>query len=312
MNQNPLVSIIIPCYNAESYIQRSLNSAISQNYRNIEVICVDNNSTDNTCEILKEFSVKNPNVKLYSESRKGACFARNFGLSVAKGEWIQFLDADDEILPDKIKHQIELLATSVCTQSSSLFIAGNEYWIRDSGEKIEFHKFKYNCWIDLIEGTLGDTCSNLWSRKGLEAINGWDNNLNSSQELDLMFRLLKSGAGVIYDPVINTHTYQQSSNSISSGNQLQNTLRALDLRILIGIYLKSHSMLDAAKDSLYFALLTRLETIYGLSRKDFRERYKVCKLHGFQLLRCKKLSLSKRMLLRTFGLQKFLLLKYRS
>ena len=105
-----LVSIIVPCYNVEDYISDCLDSAISQTYRPIEIIAIDNNSIDNTFSILKEYEVNYPRlIKVIREKKQGASATRNKGLSVASGKWIQFLDADDIIYPNKIKSQIELV-----------------------------------------------------------------------------------------------------------------------------------------------------------------------------------------------------------
>ena len=93
----PVVSIIIPCFNAEDCIQRSLDSALAQTYEAVEIICVDNGSTDNTWGKLEGFKVEHPELVLLKEAQKGAGAARNCGLRAAKGEWIQFLDADDFI-----------------------------------------------------------------------------------------------------------------------------------------------------------------------------------------------------------------------
>ena len=103
-----LVSVIIPCYNVEKYIEECIESVVSQTYNNLEIICVDNNSTDKTWNILCQIKEKYP-ILLEKELKAGAGAARNKGLSIAKGDWIQFLDADDLLLPQKIEHQISLV-----------------------------------------------------------------------------------------------------------------------------------------------------------------------------------------------------------
>jgi glycosyltransferase involved in cell wall biosynthesis len=105
------VSVIVPVYNCAEYIRESLYSAIHQTYPStaVEIIVVDDGSTDNTLEIIKEISCHRSNMRVFSQSNQGPSAARNFGLSQARGDYIQFLDADDIILPLKLEKQIALL-----------------------------------------------------------------------------------------------------------------------------------------------------------------------------------------------------------
>ena len=93
MNDDSLVSVIIPAYNAGKYIELAIKSVLNQSYTNIEIIVVNDGSTDNTLEILSQFS----EVKTISTINKGVSLARNVGIDASKGEYIFFLDADDEL-----------------------------------------------------------------------------------------------------------------------------------------------------------------------------------------------------------------------
>ena len=92
---NQLVSIIIPVYNVALYLERCLNSVLSQTYENYEVIIVNDGSTDNSLEICKRYSKQYKRIKTYDQVNQGVSAARNFGLSRANGEYICFIDADD-------------------------------------------------------------------------------------------------------------------------------------------------------------------------------------------------------------------------
>ena len=104
-----LISIIIPAYNVEVYIEECIHSAFAQTYNPIEVLCIDNNSTDNTWQKIKQLQETYPSLLIEKELKPDATAARYKGLSLSKGEWIQFLDADDLLLPEKIEHQAKLL-----------------------------------------------------------------------------------------------------------------------------------------------------------------------------------------------------------
>jgi len=100
----PLVSIIIPTYNSWKYLPETVRSAVSQNYPHVEIIVIDDGSTDATRELFPEF--ERQGVICIRQNNAGASSARNNGLGIAKGDYVQFLDADDIMHPDKIKQQV--------------------------------------------------------------------------------------------------------------------------------------------------------------------------------------------------------------
>ncbi len=103
METNPLISVMMPTYNNGKYIKQAIDSIYAQNYNNIEIIVIDDGSTDNTKEILQQYK----NIKYFYMEHKGISFARNKALECAKGEYIAFCDSDDYWLPNKLKTQIE-------------------------------------------------------------------------------------------------------------------------------------------------------------------------------------------------------------
>ena len=105
MKSSPLVSIIIPCYNRENYITDALNSALNQTYENIEIIVVDDGSTDNSVAVLTKYGDK---INLIQQKNKGVSAARNTGLRLASGDYIIFLDSDDWLSEDLVEHHIQM------------------------------------------------------------------------------------------------------------------------------------------------------------------------------------------------------------
>ncbi|RYZ94782.1 MAG: glycosyltransferase family 2 protein, partial [Sphingobacteriaceae bacterium] len=104
---SPLVSIIIPLYNAEDHIAETIRCTAGQTWQNKEIIIIDDGSADNSVAVAKAF--ESDLIKVYSQANKGASAARNTGLKYAKGDYIQFLDADDMLSPDKIEQQVTKL-----------------------------------------------------------------------------------------------------------------------------------------------------------------------------------------------------------
>ena len=90
------ISIIIPVYNTEKYLKKCLDSIINQTLKSLEIICIDDCSTDNCLHILKEYQLKDNRIKIIEQKEnKGQGVARNLGLNIAEGEYIMFLDPDD-------------------------------------------------------------------------------------------------------------------------------------------------------------------------------------------------------------------------
>jgi Glycosyltransferases involved in cell wall biogenesis len=104
----PLVSIIIPCYNAARWLGETLDSAFAQTWPNKEIILVDDGSTDESLAIARRYETRG--LRLLAQPNRGASSARNNGLAAARGDFIQFLDADDLLAPDKLTRQLEMAA----------------------------------------------------------------------------------------------------------------------------------------------------------------------------------------------------------
>ena len=102
----PKVSVIIPVYNVEAYLRKCLDSVVNQTLKDIEIICVDDGSTDGSAAILEEYAAKDVRIKIIKQENAGVNVARKEGLKLATGEWITFCDADDWIEPDAIEKMV--------------------------------------------------------------------------------------------------------------------------------------------------------------------------------------------------------------
>ena len=95
MNNTDLISVIIPVYNVEQYLNRCVDSVINQTYKNLEIILIDDGSTDNSGKICDEYSQKDKRVKVIHQKNMGVSNSRNKGINIAKGKYITFVDSDD-------------------------------------------------------------------------------------------------------------------------------------------------------------------------------------------------------------------------
>ena len=121
--KQPLVSVIIPVYNGETYVADAIRSALGQTYQALECVVIDDGSTDGTVSRVREFGEA---VRLVEKENAGVSSARNAGAAIARGEYLAFLDSDDVWLPDKIEAQIELFQ-----EQPDLGLTYTGYWIVD-------------------------------------------------------------------------------------------------------------------------------------------------------------------------------------
>ena len=229
---NIRVSIIIPAYNVENYLDDCVQSCVElQNVDACELIIVDNNSSDQSLIVAQRWQAKYPHfIQVVTELKKGAGAARNTGLRMAKGEWIQFLDADDLLKPEKIKHQLDLIYQSGQTPS---FVAGSFVRLKTNGKSIPKIVTPRSPFLNLLwgYGACGITSSNLWNAEWLRKTGGFDENQSSSQETHLMFALLKLHPAVLWDKELYTTVRERNDGSqISSGKQDGLTRNFFELR----------------------------------------------------------------------------------
>lgn len=99
LHKTPLISVIVPVYNTSAYLSECLQSIVSQTFQNIEIICVNDGSTDDSLQILQNFAANDKRIKIISQPNRGLSAARNAGLRLAKGRYVMFVDSDDSLLP---------------------------------------------------------------------------------------------------------------------------------------------------------------------------------------------------------------------
>jgi glycosyltransferase involved in cell wall biosynthesis len=262
------ISVIIPCYNVETYIEEGLLSVLNQTLPAREIICIDDGSTDNTIQIIRNLQEKFPNkIYLYlNEKNRGATYTRNRGLAIAKGDFIQFFDADDILLPDKFEHQIKII--SECSFSPDIIV--NDFQRKNIDGTFETYTFPADdAWCGLLEGRLGVTTSNLYRRENVIAVRGWTEELLSSQEYDLMFRMLVAGSLVLFDTKIISYNRERISGSITKSDPAGKWIRFINLRERIYNYLSANSMLKPERlESFRKIMFDSIRILYKYNKKE--------------------------------------------
>lgn len=241
---NPLVSILIPCYNSEQNLSETIKSALAQTWKNIEIIIVDDGSTDNSLAVAKSF--ESSIVKVISQENQGQSASENRAFAESQGDFIEYLDADDLLAPDKIERQIKLLG------NSDSFVACCE-WSR-------FYKFPREAifipqplWKDLDpvdwlvcaweRHYMMHGATWLIPRKIAEKAGAWDERLSLINDFDYFSRVLLASEGVKFCPGARTY-YRSGNNTSLSGSKSEKARQSEFLALSLGtsnLLVKEHS-----------------------------------------------------------------------
>ncbi|WP_348260836.1 glycosyltransferase [Telmatobacter sp. DSM 110680] len=199
----PLVSILIPAHNAENWIAETLRSAISQTWPNTEIIVVDDGSIDRTGEIARSF--EEDGVRVFRQPNQGAAAARNTAYSLCHGDYIQWLDADDLLAPEKISKQMEL----VQGEDGKLTALSSEYGtFMYRTDRSQFNPSALWCCLTPVEWLIRKMGQNLYmqtatwliSRELSEAAGPWDSSLFCDDDGEYFCRVLMASDGVRFCP----------------------------------------------------------------------------------------------------------------
>jgi glycosyltransferase involved in cell wall biosynthesis len=186
---NPKVSVIIPTKNRATYVSSAIRSVLCQTFRDFEVIVIDAASTDNTKEVISNFSDKR--VRLFFEKKdRGVSASRNLGIVLSKGEFIAFLDDDDQWTQRKLEKQLELIRSR--PNVGVVFSGG--YWILEDGKLLGIYlpSVRGNIFPKILETNFVGNCSGVLVRRECLDKNGrFDESLRAGEDWDMWIRLAK-------------------------------------------------------------------------------------------------------------------------
>ncbi len=228
MNQwsSELVSIIIPCYNGGHYLPDAIDSALAQTYQPIEILVIDDGSTDNTAEVAARY----PQVQYFYQTNQGAGAARNTALGHAKGEYVAFLDYDDCLFPETIATNLQYLKA----HPDCAFVAGRCMFVDGDRNLISIEAAPdpvgERGFTDLLQG-FGVTppAALLFRRAAIEAIGRFNPNWRYSEDYEFYLRLTRNFSAYYHDRVTAQYRFHGLNKSLNFKGILQATLKALDL-----------------------------------------------------------------------------------
>ena len=209
-----LFSVIVPLYNKEKCIARTINSVLSQSYTNFEIIIVDDGSTDNSAAIVK--SMTDSRIRFFQKKNAGVSSARNYGIEKALGEWLFFLDADDILLPSSLEKLYKVCISSdakvdivsgnyVRVSKNKIYPHGNETY---SGLVQEKDKYKY-FFFNKFAMCPGTTLINKMLLKNIR----YDEQFCRYEDLEFMLKLMQNAIIYVIPDVLFEYRLDNSSAS---------------------------------------------------------------------------------------------------
>ncbi|MCU0360588.1 MAG: glycosyltransferase [Bacteroidia bacterium] len=214
-----LVSIIVPCYNYGQFLTECLNSVLNQSYKQWECVVVDNGSTDNTAEVVGQFSKKDTRFSYLRTEQKGVSFARNTGIRHSRGHYVLALDADDKLesafLEKTLKAFEKQPELKLVYSNARLFGASSGEW----------HLPEYNFKNLLIENSI--FCTALYKRSDYDLTKGYNEEMREGfEDWDFWISLLKDGGEVYKVPeVLFNYRIRSQSRNHSIDKERQKKLR---------------------------------------------------------------------------------------
>lgn len=201
---NEKISVIVPAYNTGNWLNRCLDSLLNQTYENLEVIAVNDGSTDDTRQVLDAYAREHPRVKVIHKENGGVTSARLRGIAEADGDWIGFMDGDDEIEPDMYAH---LLANAQSNRADIshcghqvLFPDGRIVYVHNSGtKKQQDHLAGLR---DLLDGGMVESslCTKLFRRTLFEGLPQWmDPSIKNNEDLLMNYYLFAKAETAVYE-----------------------------------------------------------------------------------------------------------------
>ena len=197
------ISVVIPVYNAEKYVEKCINSILNGSYENFEIILINDGSTDNSLEVLNKFS-KNKKIKIYTQDNHGAAYSRNFGLKKAKGNYVTFIDSDDYVENDYLERYI-----SAFDENTDIVLGG---YTKETPSKKQANTPKFCVW-DVFR--FSATCGKMYRKNFLDKYSIKFGNTEFLEDVIFNVTCLFNNARYQYIDYAG-YNYVYNSNSISN------------------------------------------------------------------------------------------------
>lgn len=259
MLESPKISVIIPVYNAEKYLKECLGSILNNTLKDIEVICVDDGSTDNSLKMLKEYSEHDKRIRILTQENSGAAIARNAGIEAAEGQYLYFLDSDDFVdnnIFEKLYKQITKYNADICLCGRKNYDEQTKI-TRIQKEAIVKHRIpNKKCFTPLdVKNNLLQICSiacftKLYKSEFIQRNNIRFQNLRTCNDVFFNFSTLILASSITYvdEPLVISRRNRIGALSSNRGNYCENIVLALKATMQL---LVDKNLFDTYKEMFY-------------------------------------------------------------
>jgi glycosyltransferase involved in cell wall biosynthesis len=268
----PLVSVLIPCYNAAPYLRATLESALSQTHPKVEVVVVDDGSTDGSLVIARSYE---PRITVLSGPQRGASAARNLATQTSRGEWIQYLDADDLLLPEAISRRLEAVDPGrgdvACGDWTRISKGTLDEWVPGRVESADYRTVDNDPDLAVFKGFWAPPAALLYRRSLVESVGGWHPGLPVIQDARFLFDAAMKGGRFVHVPGDSAHYRQHAAMSLSSRSRTRFWADVLkNNREIEAVWNERGLMNSARKDAVGKAYSLGARVTFTIDRELYR------------------------------------------
>lgn len=275
--KHPLISIIVPVYNVEEYLPRCVESILAQTYKNLEIILVDDGSTDHCGSICDAYKEKDSRIKVIHKPNGGLSDARNAGLDQMSGEYVTCIDSDDFVSPFFVSNLWEALETNQCDIASSWFIEYYSAQIVPASQIVDIRK------VEIL--TKNEYFERLLYQDGVE-ISAWGKLYKSSffknvkypvgklyEDVPTTYKLIEQAKKIAVIPNIDYYYYQRENSIAQSKFSIRKMDAIYNMRIFGNFIQENYPELMDAFKCRYFSTICNI--LLQINDSDFQQQKKI-------------------------------------
>ena len=282
--QQPEISVIIPVYNQELYLAQCLDSVLNQTFRKIEVLCIDDGSEDRSPEILGNYAKRDHRLKVFRQENQGAGAARNYGLRLAKGKYLSFLDSDDFFEPDML-----LKAYQAAEKDRADFVVYDSDQYRTDRKRFEpcswairktdippYSPFSYRQLTDnIFQSFMGWAWDKLYLHSFVKEQGLWFQEQRTTNDLLFVFSALVAAKRISIVNEVLVHQRIGNKNSLSNTREISWSCFYKALTALKQYLQEQHIFWEVERDFINYALnfsQWHLDTLNGNARRKLKQK----------------------------------------
>lgn len=317
-----ILSVIVPIYNVETYLEKCINSIINQTYSDLEIILIDDGSTDNSLSICKKYIEIDSRIILIHQKNLGVSVARNKGIDIAKGEWITFVDSDDYLAANAYESLICQAEENNCdvaimdfayVDKDGVIVKKREYPYGDTvilnKEEVIRHQFDIPLSIRLV------MWNKVFKREVIKNLR-YDETLRASEDTLMLYQCLQNTNKAIWIKKPLYFNVQRPGSAMRGGLKVKDYALSLDVHreILLNIKAQYPQMYDYALvfyiDTCVWKMNSQLPIPSDLSdneRKEYKQHLKTMRIHirreSVNIIKCKELNVKRKIVYILIGLK---------